>query len=123
NIRLLTGATALELISSTHHARKRGSIYGPTKILGAYVLDRRTGRVAALAASRTIVASGGVGALYKYTTNPGGARGDGIAAAERAGAHVINMEYVQFHPTAFRGVGFESFLISEAVRGEGGVLV
>src|SRR5688572_7249719 len=123
NITLHTGATAIELISSTHHSRKRGSIYGPTKILGAYTLDRVSGAVSRMLASYTVIASGGIGALYKYTTNPDGARGDGIAIAERAGAHVINMEYVQFHPTAFRGVGFESFLISEAVRGEGGVLV
>src|SRR6185295_16372596 len=105
------------------HSRKRGSIYGSTKILGAYVLDRLTGKVGKILASYTVVASGGVGALYKYTTNPDGARGDGIAISERAGAHVINMEYVQFHPTAFRGAGAESFLISESVRGEGGVLL
>src|SRR5262245_23925495 len=123
NITLLTGATAVELISTTHHSRKRGSIYGPTKILGAYVADRVTGAVSAMLASRTMIASGGIGALYRFTTNPAGARGDGIAVAERAGAHVINMEYVQFHPTAFRAATGESFLISEAVRGEGGILV
>jgi L-aspartate oxidase len=119
----MTGATAIELISSTHHSRKRGSIYGPTKILGAYAADRVTGAVQAMLASRTMIASGGIGALYRFTTNPTGARGDGIALAERAGAHVINMEYVQFHPTAFRGAAGESFLISEAIRGEGGILV
>src|SRR5262245_10472671 len=84
NITIRTVVTAIELISSTHHSRKRGSIYGPTKILGAYVLDRRTGKVGKILASYTVVASGGVGALYKYTTNPEGARGDGIAVSERA---------------------------------------
>ncbi len=122
-ITLLAGITAVELISTTFHSRKRGSIYGSTRILGAYVLDRETGEVLSILASYTVIASGGVGALFKYSTNPEGARGDGIALAERAGAHVINMEYVQFHPTAFRRDGCASFLISEAVRGEGGVLV
>jgi L-aspartate oxidase len=123
NITMLTGLTAVELISTTHHSRKRGSIYGSTKILGAYVLNRAQGDVFSILASYTIIASGGAGALFKYSTNPDGARGDGIAIAERAGAHVINMEYVQFHPTAFRRDGCASFLISEAVRGEGGILV
>jgi L-aspartate oxidase len=123
NITIVTGATAIELISSTHHSKKRGSVYGPTKILGAYVLDRKSGAVTAVLASYTVVASGGLGAIYQYTTNPEGARGDGIALTERAGAHVINMEYVQFHPTAFRRSGYPSFLVSESVRGEGGVLL
>jgi L-aspartate oxidase len=123
NIRILTGMTAVELVSTTFHSRKRGSIYGTTKILGAYVLDRNAGQIRSMLASYTVIASGGIGALYKYSTNPEGARGDGIALAERAGAHVINMEYVQFHPTAFRRDGCASFLISEAVRGEGGVLI
>jgi len=122
NITLHTGATAIELISSTHHSRKRGSVYGPTRILGAYVLDRKTGIVSTMLASYTVVASGGLGAIYQYTTNPEGARGDGLALTDRAGAHVVNMEYVQFHPTVFRHAS-GSFLISEAVRGEGGVLL
>jgi L-aspartate oxidase len=123
NISILTGMTAVELVSTTFHSRKRGSIYGQTKTLGAYVLNRASGEVRTLLASYTILATGGIGALYRYSTNPDGARGDGIAIAERAGAHVINMEYVQFHPTAFRHDGCASFLISEAVRGEGGVLL
>jgi L-aspartate oxidase len=123
NIQVMAGMTAVELVSTTFHSRKRGSIYGTTKILGAYVLDRSSGEVLSMLASYTVIATGGIGALYKYSTNPDGARGDGIALAERAGAHVINMEYVQFHPTAFRRDGCASFLISEAVRGEGGVLL
>jgi L-aspartate oxidase len=123
NIRMLAGHTAVDLISTTHHSRKRGSVYHSTRILGAYVLDRQSRVVKTILASYTVIATGGVGGLYKYTTNPEGARGDGIAMAARSGAHVINMEYVQFHPTAFRKEGCSSFLISEAVRGEGAVLL
>ncbi len=123
NISILAGSTAVDLISTTHHSQKRGSVYEQTRILGAYVLDRLTRNVGTILASYTIVATGGVGGLFESTTNPEGARGDGIAMALRAGAHVINMEYVQFHPTAFRKEGYNSFLISESVRGEGAVLV
>lgn len=122
-IRILSGTVAVDLISTTHHVERPEAKYGSTKILGAYVLDRASGKVKTIAAAYTILASGGVGALFQYSTNPEGARGDGIAMAERAGAHIINMEYLQFHPTALRKEGFPSFLISEAVRGEGGVLV
>ncbi len=123
NISILAGHTAVDLISTTHHSQKRGSVYEKTQILGAYVLHRQSRIVNAILASYTIVATGGVGGLYENTTNPEGARGDGIAMALRAGAHVINMEYVQFHPTAFRKDGCSSFLISESVRGEGAILL
>jgi len=123
NIEILAGHTAVDLISTTHHSQRRGSVYESTRILGAYVLDRKSGKIKTILASYTVIATGGVGGLYEYTTNPEGARGDGIAMAARAGAHVINMEYVQFHPTAFRKEGCGSFLISEAVRGEGAVLL
>jgi len=123
NISILAGHTAVDLISTTHHSRKRGSVYEQTLIMGAYVLNRMTRNVKTVLASYTIIATGGVGGLFEYTTNPEGARGDGIAMAGRAGAHVINMEYVQFHPTAFRKKGCNAFLISEAVRGEGAILL
>lgn len=123
NITFLAGRTAVDLISTTHHSRKRGSAYVHTKILGAYVLNQETQEVETILAPHTVVATGGIGSFYKYTSNPEGARGDGIAMAARAGAHVINMEYVQFHPTALRKNGAPTFLISEAMRGEGGVLL
>lgn len=122
NITLFPNHTAVDLISTTHHTMKRGAKYGPTKILGAYALDLNEKVVRTILASKVIIATGGIGALWLRSSNPAGARGDGIAIAARAGASVINMEYMQFHPTAFAVEGAPSFLISEAVRGEGGVL-
>lgn len=119
NVTLLTHLTAVDLITSAHHARTLLAVYAPITCQGAYVLERDTGAVRRVLAGATVLATGGVGRIYLHTTNPTGARGDGLAMAYRAGARVVNAEYVQFHPTTLAVPGADNFLISEAVRGEG----
>jgi L-aspartate oxidase len=122
NVTLMTGATAVDLITSPHHIRDPLAIYRSITCHGAYVLDQQANTVRRVLAPATVLATGGLGRIYRYTTNPKGARGDGLAMAYRAGARVINAEYVQFHPTTLAVPGADNFLISEAVRGEGGRL-
>lgn len=113
---------AIDLITS----RKLGTV-SEDRVLGAYVLDEQSGKVHRFRSDRVILATGGCGKVYLYTTNPDGSTGDGVAMAWRAGATIANMEFVQFHPTCFynpaaTGAKARSFLVSEAVRGEGGIL-
>jgi len=108
---------AVELIT----AAKRG-LDGADRVLGLYALDTNTGKVETFQSDVVLLATGGIGQVYQYTTNPFIATGDGIAMAYRAGVEVRNMEFIQFHPTAFYSRDSDRFLISEAVRGEGGIL-
>jgi L-aspartate oxidase len=120
NIALLTGRTAIDLITLPHHATDPLAIYGDSiECLGAYVLDRESGQISRFLASKTVLATGGLGQIYLHTTNPRRARGDGLAMAKRAGATLLNTEYIQFHPTAFFHRDADRFLISESLRGEG----
>ncbi|MFZ2098564.1 MAG: L-aspartate oxidase [Anaerolineales bacterium] len=123
NISLLTKHTVVDLITFPHHASDPLAVYQALICHGAYVFDQDTRMVVPILARQTILATGGVGQIYLNTTNPVGARGDGVAMAYRAGVNIINAEYVQFHPTALNSPATTKFLISEAVRGEGGILL
>jgi L-aspartate oxidase len=123
NIRIVNSATAVDLITFPHHARDPLAVYQPITCHGAYVYDRSDRTVVRHLAGATILATGGLGRIYRYTSNPEGARGDGLAMADRAGARVINAEFIQFHPTLLAAPSGEGFLITEAVRGKGGRLL
>jgi L-aspartate oxidase len=123
NVTLISNATAVDLITFPHHSRDPLATYQSITCHGAYAFDREARTVHRYLAAATVLATGGLGRIYRNTTNPPGARGDGLAMAHRAGARIVNAEYVQFHPTALAVPGAEGFLISEAVRGEGGILL
>ncbi len=119
NITLLPHRSCIDLITGRHEDKYSGS----GRVWGAYALNEETGKVESHVARATILAAGGAGRVYQFSTAPRGATGDGIAMAWRAGARVSNMEMMQFHPTCLYNLEVKNFLITEAVRGEGGHLL
>lgn len=120
NITLLPGRACIDLITGRHEAERYS---GSGRVWGVYALNQDSGQVEAHTARATILATGGAGRVYQFSTAPRGATGDGIAMAWRAGCRVSNMEMMQFHPTCLYNLDVKNFLITEAVRGEGGHLL
>jgi L-aspartate oxidase len=118
NIRMVPDMVAIDLATGRHEARYSGSGW----VWGCYAVNRRTGGVELFTARATVLATGGAGRTYLFSTAPRGATGDGIAMAWRAGCRVSNMEFMQFHPTCLYNLEVKNFLITEAVRCEGGHL-
>jgi len=118
NINLVTEMAAIDLATGRHGVKYSGDGH----VWGVYALHRPTGKVALFTAKATILATGGAGRVYQFSTAPRGASGDGIAMAWRAGCRVSNMEFNQFHPTCLYNLEVKNFLITEAMRGEGGQL-
>lgn len=120
-ITLLEYHTLIELITE-HNLINSAELSQNSSCFGAYILDRKAGKIFSIRAKSTILATGGIGAVYEHSTNPKSATGDGVAAAWRAGAKIANLEFIQFHPTTLFHPNAHSFLISEALRGFGAVL-
>jgi L-aspartate oxidase len=124
NVTFLKNFTAIDLITPNHHGVQIHQRYEDHKVVGAYLYDQINDKVVKAMSKFTILATGGIGALYLHHSNADGSRGDGHAMAKRAGAYISNMEFVQFHPTTFYDrSSHRRFLISEALRGEGGRLI
>lgn len=122
-IRVLENRMLVDLLTLPHHAADPLRVYDPLHVWGAYLFDEGNGTVQAAVAKKTVLATGGLGYLYQHTTNPASATGDGLAAAYRATARIVNCEYVQFHPTALYVPGKPRMLLTESLRGEGALLV
>ncbi|MCX8029286.1 MAG: L-aspartate oxidase [Brevinematales bacterium] len=123
NVTILEKHIAIDLITWQFHSRDKFRMYKDKTCLGAYVFDEVNNKVKNILAKATVLATGGMGRVYLHNTNPDIATGDGYAMAYRIGAEIINMEYTQFHPTTLFHPLKKNFLISESVRGEGGIIV
>jgi L-aspartate oxidase len=123
NIEVYTDQMVVDLMTLSHHSLYSKDIYKKPACFGAILLNNKTGKVLPLYASKTILATGGLGQIYIHTSNPPEATGDGIALAWRAGSRCFNLQYIQFHPTTLYNVHNDCFLISESMRGEGGLLI
>jgi L-aspartate oxidase len=117
------GWVAIDLLTLSHNTEDTADRFAPLTCFGAYVLDTASGAVHAIVAKKTVLATGGLGWIFLHSTNQPGSVGHGVAMAYRVGARVIDLEYVQFHPTVFFKKNAPRFLLTEALRGEGGVLV
>jgi L-aspartate oxidase len=122
-IEFLTSQTAVNLLMTSFHSKDRSVRHEEARCFGAFVFDQKTSEIYPIFADHTVLATGGIGQLFLYNTNSQFARGDGIALAYRAGCRMEDLEYIQFHPTTFYQNNAPRFLISEALRGEGAVLV
>ena len=119
-IRIVTGYQAVDLLTTHHHSRRTVDRYAlKNRCLGAYLLEAENGRVCTVTAGATVLATGGAGALYIHTSNQSISIGSGIAMASRAGARLLNLEFIQFHPTCLYVPGAPRHLITEALRGAG----
>ena len=118
-----SGFVAVDLLTLSHNSTEPRDRYEPLTCFGCYALDTASGEIVAFTARRTILATGGLGGIFQHTTNQPGSVGHGVAMAYRVGARLMDLEYVQFHPTVFFKKGAQPFLITEALRGEGAVLV
>lgn len=121
-VKFMTDYTAIDLITNNHHSHDPQELYREREVLGVYALHNGKGETETFFSDKVILATGGIGNLYYHTTNPLSATGDGISMAYRAGADIINAEFVQFHPTCLFHKDIKRFLISESLRGEGGRL-
>jgi len=117
------GWVAIDLLTLSHNSSVPLDKYQPLTCYGAYVLDTHTGDIVAIVAKKTVLACGGLGQIFLNTTSQPGSVGHGVAMAYRVGARLVDLEYVQFHPTVFHRKNAPRFLVTEALRGEGAVLV
>ena len=123
NIVFLRGHAAVDLITNSHHARHTEERYRRSRVIGVYALDEAGNEVVSIFGSAVVLATGGLGNLFLHTSNPKGAVGGGIAMAYRAGAAILNTEFIQFHPTKLFHRDVKRFLITESLRGEGARLM